>query len=670
MAKRQADVTGVPRTTKNAMEDAARFGSSGEGGVLPEGWARVRLQDVCALNPSLPVTVAADAKVSFVPMAAVSEFSGAIVDSQTREFREVSKGYTTFTNDDVLWAKITPCMENGKAAIARDLVSNVGCGSTEFFVLRSNGSLLPELLYRFVRQPSYRHAARKTMNSAVGQARVPKGFLLETPFLLPPLAEQRRIVARLEALEARSRRARAALDALPPLLAEARQSVLAAAFRGNLTTDWRNAVQETGPVLPIVTTERRRRWEQAELARIMEKGNAPNDDRWREKYPQPIALDPVEYGESADGREREWACLEEITDAERTICYGVVQLGGEVPDGVPCIRTSDLKPLKLLTGSPKRIRPEVSAEYSRTVLKGGEILVSVRGTLGGIATATEEVRGWNISREVAMVVVVSPVDENYVARMIAAPQSQAWLTRAIKGVAYSGINIADLKQLPVPLAPPAEQRETVRRLDAALARLDAAGAAHAEAVAELDRLDASLLAKAFRGELVLQDPADEPAAITLQRLRTPREVFDPVAYLFQFIPALLHASEGALPFARALEGCALLRVPRDLVHLLEPIGGAPARQHFERFAQPLNDGSFVPVLRKLIAAGAITHDPRAGHTLRLVEAKAPPIAPLIAEDARHVASVLALVPTEALADLTPRQVRKLCPNAAAAALAC
>ncbi len=110
-------------------------------------------------------------------------------------------------------------------------------------------------------------------------------------------------------------------------------------------------------------------------------------------------------------------------------------------------------------------------------------------------------------------------------------------------------------------------------------------------------------------------------------------------------------------------------MPRDLVRLLEPIGGASARQHFERFAQPLNDGSFEPVLRKLIDAGAITHEPRANHLLRLVEAKAPPIAPLIAEDARHIARVLALVPAEALEDLAPRNSRKLCSKSAAAVLA-
>lgn len=260
------------------------------------------------------------------------------------------------------------------------------------------------------------------------------------PIPLPPLPEQRRIVARLEALEARSRRAREKLAAVPAQLAQARQSFFAAAFQSAVNS-------ETAEVLP----------------------------------------------------------LESMTQPERTICYGVVQLGEETPQGVPCLRTSDLKPLALHTGSPKRIHESVSSNYPRTILRGGEVLVSVRGTLGGVAVAPSSVRGWNISREVAMVALRDVALSQFVATMIAAPQSQSWLTSAIKGVAYSGINIADLKHLPIPLPPLPEQHEIVRRLNAAFAKLDATARAHASAVAALDRLDQSLLARAFSGRLSTTD---------------------------------------------------------------------------------------------------------------------------------------------------------------------
>ena len=87
------------------------------------GWPIRELGDVVEINPRLPKGIAAPQEVSFVPMAAVDEIHGSIADRQVREFGTVSKGFPTFTNGDVLFAKITPCMENGKAAIASGLVA-------------------------------------------------------------------------------------------------------------------------------------------------------------------------------------------------------------------------------------------------------------------------------------------------------------------------------------------------------------------------------------------------------------------------------------------------------------------------------------------------------------------------------------------------------------------
>ena len=90
----------------------------------------------------------------------------------------------------------------------------------------------------------------------------------------------------------------------------------------------------------------------------------------------------------------------------KVVTYGVVQLGDEVPDGVPCLRTSNVRWLRIDIEGMKRIAPKLSTSYSRTVLEGGEVLVNVRGTLGGVGLALPEMRGWNVSREVA----VAPVD--------------------------------------------------------------------------------------------------------------------------------------------------------------------------------------------------------------------------------------------------------------------
>src|SRR5438552_2865741 len=94
----------------------------------------------------------AGALVTFVPMPAVDADLGTIASPQQRAFGAVRNGYTAFREQDVIVAKITPCMENGKAAIARDLLNGLGFGSTEFHVLRPNGATLPEYLFYYVRQ--------------------------------------------------------------------------------------------------------------------------------------------------------------------------------------------------------------------------------------------------------------------------------------------------------------------------------------------------------------------------------------------------------------------------------------------------------------------------------------------------------------------------------------
>ncbi len=474
-------------------------------------------------------------------------------------------------------------------------------------------------------------------HGGAGLAHITKGRFEASTLVVPPVAEQRRIMARLEALEARSRRARAALDAIPSLLAQGRQSLLAAAFRGDLTIDWRDSRGSSAKAdHPSPEDDAETAW--------------PIPNSWKATCVNNL----IPKGGLFDGPFGSHLKSDDYTAA-----------------GARVIRLENIGHLQFNDEKRTFVSLEKYGTLKRHAVTGGDIIfasfifeplrVCILPPLDTRALAKADCFCVRPNEEL--------VDRAYLCYQLACPGIGHQLADLVHGATRPRINTTQLRDVPVAWCPLAEQHEIVRRLDAAFARLDAAAAAHAAAVAELDRLDASLLAKAFRGELVPQDPTEEPAEVTLKRLRTPRENSEPFAYLFQFLPALLRASEGALPFTRALEGCALLRMPRDLIRLLEPIGGAPARQHFERFTQPVNDGSFVPILRELITAGAITHNPHAGHMLRLVESKAPPIAPLIEEDARHVASVLALVPNEALEALMPRHTRKLCPNPTVAALA-
>ena len=177
-------------------------------------------------------------------MAAVNEVFGTIDGGVSRPLRDVYRRFRHFTNNDVLFAKITPSMENGKAAIATRLENGVGFGSTEFHVLRSLGAVLPEYLWRYVRQPAFRNAAQRVMSGAVGQQRVPAAFLRAYPLPLPPLAEQQRIVTKIGLLLGGTARARAALERVPNLLQQYRAQILKLAFSGNLTHDIRTETSQ------------------------------------------------------------------------------------------------------------------------------------------------------------------------------------------------------------------------------------------------------------------------------------------------------------------------------------------------------------------------------------------------------------------------------------------
>ena len=122
---------------------------------LPNGWRWVKLGEVCEVNPSRPKDSnrKTDVLTTFVPMESVDEKEGIIANPQKVPYSKVAKGYTYFEENDVLFAKITPCMQNGKHVIARNLIDKIGFGTTEFHVLRSKGEILPEWIWYFIRQP-------------------------------------------------------------------------------------------------------------------------------------------------------------------------------------------------------------------------------------------------------------------------------------------------------------------------------------------------------------------------------------------------------------------------------------------------------------------------------------------------------------------------------------
>ena len=183
-------------------------------------WPVETIDVVVQVNPKLAAADRPDLNeiVCFVPMAAVSEQTLSIEAQAERPFSEVAKGYTPFKRGDVLVAKITPCFENGKMALADNLAHELGFGTTEFHVFRPSERITGPYLFNLLRAPYVRKAGAMKMKGAAGQRRVPADFFAALTIPLPPLDEQKRIAGILDAADALRAKRREALAQLDTLL--------------------------------------------------------------------------------------------------------------------------------------------------------------------------------------------------------------------------------------------------------------------------------------------------------------------------------------------------------------------------------------------------------------------------------------------------------------------
>ena len=160
-------------------------------------WGLVSLGEFCLLNPQKSElhNISDDTEVSFLPMSSVSE-NGELTLSERKLYRDVKSGFSYFADGDVLFAKITPCMENGKGAVAHGLCNNIGFGSTEFHVLRVKTSVCnPYWLYELLSLKQFRKIAEQNMTGSAGQKRVPAEFLQNFKLSLPPIELQNEYVS-------------------------------------------------------------------------------------------------------------------------------------------------------------------------------------------------------------------------------------------------------------------------------------------------------------------------------------------------------------------------------------------------------------------------------------------------------------------------------------------
>lgn len=163
-------------------------------------WEMVELGEVCEVNPkkSEAKNIDGNTLVSFVPMADLNENEISFIPKEEKILSEVINGYTYFADNDVLFAKVTPCFENGKAGIAKGLRNKIGFGSSEFFVLRANDKVLPMWLYLNIKSQKFSISGKEQMSGTSGLQRIPREFVIGFQIPLPPLSEQQSIVAAIE----------------------------------------------------------------------------------------------------------------------------------------------------------------------------------------------------------------------------------------------------------------------------------------------------------------------------------------------------------------------------------------------------------------------------------------------------------------------------------------
>jgi type I restriction enzyme S subunit len=345
-------------------------------------------------------------------------------------------------------------------------------------------------------------------------------FLRQSAFPLPPMPEQLRIVARIEAIQERTRRAREALAEVGPLLEQFRQSVLAAAFRGDLTADWRAThpdVEPASELLARIRAERRRRWEEAELAGYEAAGKKPPTN-WQDRYRDPEPADESELPEIPTTWR--WITWNEISE---WITYGFTRPMPHVDDGIPIVTAKNIIPGGI---DFRNVHHTTEAAFDDLSDKdrpvAGDILITKDGTIGRAAIVSDS-RPFCINQSVAVVMLrFCPIDRRFLLRAVEAPFTQDAVNAAARGMAMKHLSITDFGRMAFPLPPAAEQAEVTAVMEAAAERVDTLAESVAEAMLACNELDQSILSKAFRGELVPQDPNDEPATVLLDRIRAER----------------------------------------------------------------------------------------------------------------------------------------------------
>ena len=483
---------------------------------LPQYWESTTLDEVTLPYETTQPTKKLDTEFQYIDIGSIDNATQTVTslktflgkDAPSRARRVVKKG-------DVLFSTVRTYLKN-IALVPAELDGVLT--STGIAVLRAASGIDSKYLFYFVSSDQFIREISSAMDGTLYPA-VTDSDVASAQIFIPPLNEQRRIVAKIEALRARSQQVKEAIASIPPLLDQFRQSVLAAAFRGDLTADWREKNPDVEPasvLLEHICIKRRRRW----CEEVARKGKNLSNT----KYQEPINADTSRLSGLPDNWI--WATLDQLLFVLRN---GLSKPPADQLPGISILRISAVRAMEVNTNDIRFYRTDAAENISSYLLEAGDLLFtryngsrSFVGVCGLVPDLTHDllypdklIRGQLVDKLLCL--------PEYLELSCNFGVSRSHIDSHIKTSAgQQGIAGSDIKSTPIPLPPLAEQYAIVRIVKQQFSAMQSLAYLTDDCVDDSQRLEQSILTKAFRGELVPQDLNDEPASVLLERIRAER----------------------------------------------------------------------------------------------------------------------------------------------------
>jgi len=463
-----------------------------------DNWPVMTIEEIADVNPRVDkAAIPDDLPVSFVPMPAVGAADGSIRIGETRPAGEVKKGFTAFLEGDVLFAKITPCMENGKMAIVPKLVNGYGFGSTEFHVLRPKPGMDVKYIYYYVSSQAFRGEAERYMTGAVGQRRVSTTYLKQSTIPVAPLDQQKRIVAEIEKQCSRLDEAVANLKRVKANLKRYKAAVLKAAVEGRLVETEAERARKRTPS-PLAGEGRGEGAGFETGAQLLQRILETRRSQWqgKGKYKEPAAPDTTDLPELPEGWGwATYAQIGEVTTGFTPPTADAENFGGDIPF---------FKPTDLDAGESVVLAREHLSEKGAAkgrLLPAGSVLVTCIGATIG-KTGLARVNCATNQQINAVTPNDNLVNSAFVYSWTVSPHGYKQILDNASATTLPILNKSKFEALGIPLPPLAEQHRIVAEVDRRLSLLRETEAQVDANLARAGRLRQSILARAFSGDLI------------------------------------------------------------------------------------------------------------------------------------------------------------------------